>query len=245
MLHFQRFKCGYLAPGLMLLLPWAAKPGAIEINGICQPTYDCTTAGLQSGALGNGKSASGSFSINDTLGDGDTYNISGDFFSSYSNTTGNEIVINPVAKYTGPGPSAGTDTITLDFLQDFLDPRPGSWAGPYTETIPLSSTGSFGPGSSIGAQLLYDTVGIGAVSCPAPGSCFFEETTSLDFGAADSSSFLAADYNFTFVFGRGTAVGALAAAGAPEPAMLMPGGLALLAIGLMVWRKRSTSGVAA
>ncbi len=238
MVYLKRLKYCYAIPGLMMLLPLAAKPGAVMVNGTCLAGFDCTTAGLQGSALGDGQSTSGTVSTTLSFADGDTYLITGTFGASYSHLNGSTISAFPVVEYTGAGPSAGNDVINFTLLQDYVDPLPGTWAGSYTETVNLKATGTFGAGSTMSGQLLYDGVGL-PVAGPfaAPGSYVVSNTEPLDFGPLDTSNFLAAMYQFNFAFNAGTQPDASADSPTPEPVMMAPGGLALLAFGGL-WSRR-------
>ncbi len=239
MLYLKRLKYCYAIPGLMMLLPLAAKPSAVMVNGVCLVGFDCTAAGLIASALGNGQSTSGSVNSTLSFGDGDTYSITGGFGASYSHVNGSTIFTFPVVTYTGAGPSAGNDTIDFMLLQDYVDPLPGTWAGSYTETVDLKGTGTFGAGSTMSGQLSYDGVGLPLVGpFAAPGSYSVTDTLALDFGGLDTSNVLAAVYDFDFAFKAGTQPGASAASPTPEPVMMAQGGLALLAFGGLWWQQR-------
>jgi hypothetical protein len=239
MYHQRRSWNTYLVFALSLAAPFAMRAEAIRVDSVCI-VGDCANPD----SLSDGESTSGTFSVNLTFGDGDSYNISGNYGASYSTVGGSTIAINTIATYLGTAPSLGTDTISLSALQNYFDPSCCTWAGTYTESVPLVGTGSFGAGSVMSGQLFYDLIGLGRVGpFPAPGSYFETKSASLDFGPLDTSDTLAADFHFNFIFGAGTLTGATEGAGStPEPASFVLSGLGLLA---MTWgayrRNRSIS----
>jgi hypothetical protein len=178
---------------------------------------------------------------------GDTYAVTGTYAASYSTAGGSTIAFDPVVTYTGAGPSAGTDTLTLNLLQDYFDTTCCTWAGNYTETIPLTLSNSAAAGSTISGELLYDNQSVGLIGPFGPGSNTGTKTTALDFGALNTADTLHASYNIYITFAKGTASGASASSPAapavPEPAMFVPGGLCLLAL-VFAARRRNRSRVA-
>jgi hypothetical protein len=138
--------------------------------------------------------------------------------------------VDPIVTYTGSAPSVGTDTISFSFLQDYFDDSVGSWAGNYTESIPLSLSSLAGPGSSASGELFYDGAGVGPESLSGPGSSIFTQTTALDFGAQNTADTLSAAFNFEFVFGAGTQPNASAASVTPEPMTVILCGFGLVAV---------------
>ena len=221
--------------GLTLLTPLAMEAGAITVNSTCY-VGDCANVD----SVGNGQSTTGSFDINYTFGDGDEYNISGTYGASYSSIGGSTIAIDPTVNYLGSGPTLGTDTIVLDFYQNYYDPSCCTWAGTYTESVPLNASGQFGAGSEMQGELFYDGVGVGLVGPdPAPGTYFVTESSNLDFGAVDDGlATLSADYNFQYKFGAGTAPGAGETASTPEPASFVLCGFALV-LGSIIFMRRN------
>ena len=190
MLYLKRLKYCYAIPGLMMLLPLAAKPSAVMVNGVCLVGFDCTAAGLIASALGNGQSTSGSVRSDALLVWRWRHLLDyGGIWASYSHLNGSTIFTFPVVTYTGAGPSAGNDTIDFMLLQDYVDPLPGTWAGSYTETVDLKGTGTFGAGSTMSGQLSYDGVGLPLVGpFAAPGSYSVTNTLALDFGGHEQCS---------------------------------------------------------
>lgn len=229
----RRFISQYFVLGFTLLAPFAMQAGALSINSTCY-VGDCTAVD----SLDNNQSTDGGFNIDYTFLDGDTYNISGTFSASYSTIGGSTISIDPVINYLGVAPTVGTDTLNLSFLQNYFDPTCCTWAGTYTESVPLVANGNFGPGSQMSAELFYDGVGVGPVGpLAAPGSYFVSQSSNLDFGAGDTADTLSADYEFHFIFGAGTMPGASQTGVTPEPAPMMLCGLGLLLLGSAMRRR--------
>ena len=231
--RFTRLASCCLMLAIMVGAPITSRVGVIDINGTCE--VNCPTTP----PVSNGESQSGSFNFDYTFGDGDIYNISGQYGASYSSVTGSYILATPIVTYVGPSPSVGADTVTFDLLQGYFDNSPGSWAGTYTEDVPLTLNAP--AGSTISALLLYDGESVGLVGPYGPGSYFVQKSTSLDFGANDTSNTLSADYNFVFSFVPGTTTGQ-GGSSTPEPVMTIPCLLCLaLAAGHLYRRKRRTS----
>jgi hypothetical protein len=215
----------------LLAAPFAAKSEQITVNSNCE--LGCSS----NPALTDGQSISGNFDFNVTV-NGDVYNISGGYGASYSIVNGSEIIVTPTVTYTGSTPITTTDTISFAMDQSYFDTTPGSWAGAYTETVPLELSSSAGAGSTIAAELFYDGEGLGLVGPYGPGSYFVQNTENLDFGAEDTSDTLSAEYDFSFVFAPGAQPGATAASVAtPEPATIIPGGFCLVLLFFNVRRR--------
>ena len=234
MYHQRRSWNTCLVFALSLAAPFALRAEAVSVNAVCE-VGNCATPD----SLGDGQSTSGTFTVNLTFGDGDSYNLTGSYGASYSTVNGSTISINPIVTYTGAAPSLGTDTIHLAALQNYFDPSCCTWAGTYTESVPLVATGGFGAGSQMSGQLFYDLVGVGLVGpYAAPGSYFQTKSANLDFGALDTSDTLAAEFDFDFTFGQGTLPGAAeGASSTPEPASFVLCGLGLLALTGGVYRR--------
>ena len=230
-----------LFSGLTIVIPFAAKSAAVDVNGTCEIGV-CSPVG----ALSSGQSASGAMNFTYTFGDGDAYAVTGTYATSYSTAAGNEIAFDPIVTYMGASPSVGTDTMTLTLLQNFFDPTPGTWAGNYGETFPLVLSDS-AAGSSISGEVLYDGQSVGLIGPFGNGSNTGIKTTALDFGALDTSSTLTGALKIYITFGQGTPTGAsarsLAAPAVPEPALFVPGGLCLLGL-VFAARRRNRSRVA-
>jgi len=220
---FTRLTSFCLMLAFLIGAPFTSRAGVIDINGTCE--VNCPTQP----PVSNGESQSGTFNFNYTFGDGDTYNISGAYDGSYSSTTGSYILATPTVTYVGASPAVGADTVTFDLLQGYYDAGPGSWAGTYTEYVPLSLDAP--AGSTISGQVLYDGESVGLVGPYGPGSYFVQKSTSLDFGDLDTSDTLSADYNFVFSFVAGTTSGQ-GGSSTPEPVMTIP---CLLCLALAAW----------
>jgi hypothetical protein len=236
-MHHQRRSWNtYLVFALSLAAPIAMRAEAVTVNAVCA-VGDCAAPD----SLSNGQSTSGTFNVNLTFGDGDSYDVSGSYSASYSTVNGSTIAINPVLTYTGVAPSLGTDTIHISAQQDYFDPSCCTWAGTYTESVPLVAVGGFGAGSQMSAELFYDLVGVGEVGpLAAPGSYLQTKSANLDFGSLDTADTLDAYFGFNFTFGKGTLPGATegaSAAATPEPASFVLCGLGLLALTGGVYRR--------
>jgi hypothetical protein len=234
-MHHQRRSWNtYLVFALSLAAPISMRAEAVSVNSVCI-VGDCSSPD----PLSDGQSTSGTFNVDLDFLDGDTYNVSGSYAASYSTVDGSTISVNPVVIYTGVAPSLGTDTIELNALQDYFDPSCCTWAGTYSESIPLVATGGFGAGSEMSGQLLYDGESVGLVGpFPAPGNYLQNKSANLDFGALDTSDTLAAEFEFNFIFGQGTQPGAgESASSTPEPASFVLCGLGLLALTGGVYRR--------
>lgn len=223
----------YFLLGCILLAPLTAKPATISVNSACQ--VNCPS----SGALTDGTSTNGPFNFNVGFGDGDTYNVSGTYAASYSTANGSTIYFDPVVTYTGSVASVGNDTINISMIQSYYDTTCCTWAGEYTESVPLFLSSDAGAGSSISAQLLYDGVSVGLIGPYSAGTYLVSQSSDLDFGDLDTSPTLTAEYDFTVQFDEGTLPDAGAASSStPEPIMTIPCGLGLVLIGLA--RRRGT-----
>lgn len=214
----------------LLLLPFVASAGDIQINGTCV-LGTCPPPSGTSDALQFNQSiglTTGSYSL--TLGT-DQYSITWSYSASYT-AAGTELSIDPVATYIGASPSVGNDTIDFNFFQNYYDNSPGSWDGAYTETVPLDLSGNVGAGSTVSGQLFYDGQSLPLVGPFGPGSHFGQYTETLS-GLTDPT--LAAEYEFIFDFQAGTETGA-SASSVPEPYEVLPLGLTL---GCVVWSRRA------
>jgi hypothetical protein len=229
--RFRRLTLCFLMSAFMLGTPFAARCGQININGICE--VGCPS----SPPVSSGMSESANFNFNYTFGDGDIFNISGVYTAAYSNVLGSSIYVDPTVTYIGAGPSVAADTVTFDLLQGYFDSGPGSWAGTYSEDIPLNLNGP--AGSTVSGQLFYDGEGVGLAGPFAPGNYLVSESKFLDFGDLDTSDTLSADYNFVFDFTPGLKPGQGGGSSVvPEPALAIPSGLCLL-LSILHLRRRN------
>jgi len=238
--------------GFMLCAP-LAKPGTVIVNGVCYVSVltcpDVDSVSDPSYDPGPG-SVGSSFNFDVTV-NGDIYNVVGAYSASYSGNTGSSMTVNDVITYTGNnGATAQADTVTFDVYQDFFDDScpTCSWAGTYTENIPLILTA---PGTIYG-QYLYDGLTVGAAGPYGPGTYNYSNSADLDFGGScvsntctgsDYNATLSADYNQVITFSAGTTAGE-GATTTPEPAMAIPCGLGLLLVMYGV-RRRTHSRIAA
>jgi hypothetical protein len=222
--------------GLSLCAPFTAKSGSIDVNGTCE--VGCSSQQF----LSNGMSDAGAFNFLYTFADGDVYDIFGNYSASYSTLNGSTIAIDPEFTYEGTSPSVKNDTLDLSFSQGYFDTSCCTWAGTYTESVPLSLGASAGPKSTISGQLLYDGKSVGLVGPFGPGTYFVTQSANLDFGALDDSPDLLGDYQFSVKFARGALPGASAGStNTPEPVTPLLCGLGLIMLGGFA-RSRKRSG---
>ena len=170
------------------------------------------------------------FSFIYEAGDGDWYAING-IYSATNPPSGNtSILFNVTATYEGNGginstPSVGSDTFTVDDLQDYdlatsaYFEEFGTLNGIYTEDASSGISGP--PGSSWYAQLFYNGQGLPVLGpFTGPGSASNGSGTNLTgFGSATT---LDADFRFTYDFAKGAPAGSGFTSATPEPGGLMP-----------------------
>jgi hypothetical protein len=224
-----------------------AKPGVLEVNGTCYvanaPVGSCPAVDSVSDPSydpGPG-SVAGSFNFNVAVNT-DVYNVGGYYTASYTGAAGGLVNIVDTITYSGNnGATSQPDTLTLDLFQNLFDDTPGSWAGTFSEVIPIILTAP--AGSTAQGQLLWDGTGVGLAGPYGPGTWNYTNTTHLDFGASDPLSILAGDYNQVVTFATGTTAG-IVFTNTPEPMTAIPCGLGVL----LVWyvaRRRDSSRIAA
>ncbi len=225
----------------VLLLPVVAKPAAIQITGntVACPVGDCTSAGLQSSALGNGQSVPLTpFSFTYTASSTDQFKISGEYSSSLTNFMPTLFTAFS-ATYTGNnGVTLAADSFTLNLLQDFNGGGPGNWNSPppYNEHVPVI-VGNF---TTFSANTCYDTSScIGELGPLGPGT--YNENATASLGGL-TGQYLDEDFQFTFNFAKGAPSGTqdvVLASAVPEPAQTVPVALGLAGFAtLWVIRKR-------
>jgi hypothetical protein len=214
----------------LLTGPAFVKAASIEINGTCE-VGDCSTAGLESSAIGVGQSV-GPNSIN--LGDytvgTDVYDIDITSFGA-SYVSGTYIYIDFSATYIGTSPSTSADTIQINELQDFYNNLPGTWDGTYTENVPAI----VGTGTTLQTNLCYNgggsTACVGQVGPVGAGAYNYALSNSLSgLGGGD---YLAGDFDFLLTFPDATAPGTTVdlPSSVPEPTQTIP--VAILLVGLV------------
>jgi len=217
-----------------LIVPLTIHAAAIQVNTTCE-MGDCSSAGLQSSALGFGQSVPlSNFNFTYVVGP-DTYNVSGSYSASFS-SSGTSIFATADAVYTGTSPSATTDTFSINVLQDYHFLNAGSWDGTYTEHIPVS----VGPGATFSGDLCYDTTHCVGTIGPLSAGLYDEHQTASLTGL--TGDYLDASFNFIFTFPQGAAPGTSidVLASVPEPAQTVPVALALVGLGTgWFLRKRS------
>lgn len=194
----------------------------------------CTAGSLSAGALTVGGSTNGSYNFDITAGDGDVYDVSGTFHNTFPSTT--FLGFFPTVTVVS-GSAAGTNTITLDMLQDFSTSIPSpNWDGTYNEKIPFS----LAAGTTADGQVFYSTnldttpqsVGL-SPTCIGPGSCYY--ATSKDLSPLNGD-LLISDYQLTFTFPANAAPGT-SVSSVPEPSQTIPLGIGLGCLLLFNLRK--------
>lgn len=238
MTYTRTFAPCFLLLGFTLCAPFAAQSGSIVVNGTCEA--GCTAQP----ALSDGMSTDITFDFNYSFVDGDTYNISGSYDASYSSADGSTLGVYPVITYIGSSPSVGDDIIDLTAYQDYFDPSCCTWAGTYSETVPLSLASTAGPGSTISGQVLYDGQSVGLVGPFGPGNYLVSTSANLDFGALDTDPTLSAVFQLDAQFDAGTLPEASAASSAPEPPTALPCVVGLILIAYGARARRGGSRVA-
>ncbi|MBV8897067.1 MAG: hypothetical protein JO051_11190 [Acidobacteriaceae bacterium] len=217
-----------------LIVPVTIHAAAIQVNTTCK-VGDCSSAGLQSSALGFGQSIPlTNFSFNYVVG-ADTYNVSGSYSASFT-SSGTSIFATADATYTGTSPSTSSDTLSGNVLQDYYFLNAGSWDGTYSEHIPVSVD----PGATFTGDLCYDTTHCLGTIGPLGAGLYDERQTASLTGL--TGDYLDASFNFTFMFPQGAApgTGINVLASVPEPAQTVPVALALFGLGTgWFLRKRS------
>jgi hypothetical protein len=209
--------CLLVAPGLCLA-------SSLAVNGTC----DAGTC-PPTDTLAPGSSIPLAFFNFDVTVNGDSYDISGDY--SASNTTNSpsgttDFGGDVTATYIGGTPTAQSDVLTIDILQDFTVPGTYSLAGTYDEGAFVGINGA-ATGSSYSFQILYNGDSVGLLG-PYTTSGTHSSSTYLALGGTS----LDADSQFTFDFAAGTPHGASMTT-TPEPGGLIPVA-AILALGLGV-----------
>lgn len=262
----NRFRTYASIVACIVFAPLAANAGSIEITTssgtTCYVQNDSQLATPASGpcsfgnAISSGGSASSSFNFDITLADGDPYNISGNYLATYTTAGGSYLLVNPTVTYLGSSATTMTDSITLDWLQSIYDNSCCTWAGNYTETVPLTATSGGGVDTTLSGQLGFDEADDGA--CPTDGSsnCLpalsadldqlpttLSASANLDFGDDNTSDYLYADYQFVFNIGEGTEPETEVSGATPEPppAVLFASGLLLFAVGVLGRRRFRTN----
>jgi hypothetical protein len=182
----------------------------------------------------NGSTGPTAFNQVITFADGDVFDVSGTYFASY-NSNGTSILFQPTVTYIGTSPSVANDVISVDLIQQFFDPRPGTWDGLYTESIPVNILGAVGAGSSLSSQLSYSSTGEPteqSVNGPSPltgSSGVLSASANLSGLTGD---FLIGDYELTFNLNAGSAPnsGISTDAAVPEPSEMLPAILSLAGV---------------
>lgn len=221
------FQCWRLSlPLSLLLLPCLAPASSIRINGTCV-VGTCTSG--PGDALQMGQSEGPTTGSSPLVINLDSFQIDWTY-SAFYDANGTHLTVTPTVTYLGLTPSVGNDMITFEYFQNFYDPQPGAWIGSYTEIVPLTLSANAGPGSTISAELSYDTFGLGLVGPYGPGTYTETHTRDLSGLINPADPTLAALFTFNFHFMPGTTNNSFGTspASVPEPSQAVPAGLALL-----------------
>jgi len=216
---------------LALVVPVASFSAIIDANGTCVfPSPAACAAGPDT--LTPGTNIAQTFNFNVTV-NGALFNVSGTTFNNFPSTT--FLGFFPTVTYLGATPLTGTDTITLDMLQNFTDPQlvNPNWSGSYSENIPLI----LGPNSSASGQALYDGQTVGQLG-PVTGSGVYNLSQVSTLNNLDGNP-LQTDYKLSFTFGPGTLPGQASSSPTPEPAETLL--LCVSGLGLVLFKSRKLS----
>lgn len=220
--------------GLSTVIVTGVEGGATGGTTVCGTGgTSCTAGSLATGALTSGTSNSNGYNFDVTAGDGDVYDVSGTYKDSLN--PGVFLGFFPTVTVVS-GSSTGTNTITLDLLQDFYSASLTNWSGSYNEKIPFD----LAAGTTANGQVFYSTnvdttpqsVGL-SPTFDGPGSFYY--TTSKDLTLNGST--LIGDYQLTFTFPANAAVGTTASSPVPEPSQTIPLGIGLACLLLFNLRK--------
>jgi len=207
---------------LALAIPAIGLPASVNLTG---PTvgfnsaYDAT-----------------SFNHVITFGNGDVFDVTGNYYATYTATGGTVTHINPTVVYAGSSPSVGNDSISVILTQQYFDSTPGNWDGHYTSTTPVKFSGVVGPGSSVTAEVFYDGQSLGALTGSSGVLNSAKDLTGLN------GNTLTNVYDITFNIDAGTQPGAsLSSSTVPEPAAALPVGLGLAGVLYAVARRKKSA----
>jgi hypothetical protein len=211
----------------------------IEANGTCD-SGTCTSGGLSAGGLTLGNTANGSYNFDVNFADGDEYDVSGTFSNAFP--AGTHVGFFPTVTLIS-GTAAGTDTITLDMLQDFFDASATSWNSPYTEQIPFDFSNA---DESASGQRFISSNGaptpqsVGLLAAAGPGDTYQTASASL---TGLNGNTLITDYQLKFTFDEGAPGGSSISSPVPEPSQMIPVAIGL--VGLLIFKLRRSAGVRA
>ena len=186
-----------------------------------------------------------------TATDGDQYAIVGQYGAS---STLRQIVFSFDLSATymgnsmGTGPSVAADTFSVDVLENIYDPNCCTWAGTFTERIPVVITNGVGTPTSSAVQFLWDDESVGLVTFTGPGDHFQFVSTNLgSYPPCDvfCDPYLQGDARAVFSFGAGTldgsSINVVSSLPTPEPVEVFP--VAGLVLGLLWMRMRQRKNV--
>jgi len=186
-----------------------------------------------------------------TAPDGDEYSIAGQYGASYADRIPAfyfDLSATYTGNSTGTGPSVAADTFSVNVLEDIYDPSCCTWAGTFTESIPVVITPGVGTSTSSAVQFLWDDESVGLVTFTGPGNYYRFVSTNLgSYPPCDvfCDPYLQGDARAVFSFGAGSqygsAINVLSTLPTPEPVEMLP--VAGLVLGLVWMRMRHRKNV--
>ena len=231
-----------------LLTGASAHASVVTLNGTCEINGPCDATTLQNTAISSGQSIpQTAFSFFYTFaGTTDKYNISGNYAASYG-SGGNAFQVNLGIAYVSNSTNTASlgDTLTVNVFQDIFDNSPGTFDGTYTESVPVTISGSIGSDSSVTANLFYDGEGVGAVGpFVGPGTYLGQQSAYL---TGLTGNYLYEDFQFTYNITAGTNAGGgimvTPTPAVPEPMEMIPVSFSLvifICVTLTIKRRQSS-----
>jgi hypothetical protein len=156
---------------------------------------------------------------------GNPFSLCTTFDASYSSFS-TELDANPVVTYTGASALATSETIDVDFFQNYYAAGPGNWDGTYSEQIPFE----LDVDGTASAEYFWDGQGVGLVG-PFSGPGTTNTTNSAYLIGLDANT-LSTEAEFSFTFAAGSAPGSVneSVSATPEPVETIPLALAMAAL---------------
>ncbi len=245
----MRIKLSFLVSGLALMLPGLAQPAAVGLNGTCW-VGNCSSPDT----IGAGTQTGGSLNSTYTLANGDMFQVTGTYGSSYNSDGTLAVALSPTAVYLGNktnmSAASQADMLTFNIWQTF-NYTSGSLAGFYGYYFISDTSGPIAPSSTYTGNLALNGTFIGAVTVGTGYSgtngfnqgCFDTAANCTSYGFPSlgvPTNPLTEDQILTLSFGAGSGVGAAIATVTPEPSsglLLSIGGLGLAAAAVFGRRK--------
>jgi len=219
---------------LVLVTPALTFASSITVNGACEvgtcPPTDTLAPGSSIPVT--------PFSFGVTV-NGDKYQVSGDY--SAANTTNTPSGFTSfngdfTVKYIGGTPTAQTDVLTVEDLQDYTVPGGFDLAGTYDESAYLGLSGG-APGSTASFQIIYNGQSVGLLG---PFTTSGQHSASKFLNLSGTSLDAISQFNFTFA--AGTTFGSVMTTAVPEPgSLILFGATFALGLGIVAFRQRRLS----